>query len=99
MPSASKFPRSTLKPAARLRSWRVSLLSQRARYLGTVEARDEKAAEATAVKQFGSMTTSAGGWRCGRRNDRRGDVGAHHAAAVPLANLGGEPCSGECDVN
>jgi hypothetical protein len=53
MPSASKFPRSTLKPAARLRSWRVSLLRPRARYLGTVEARDEKAAEATAVKQFG----------------------------------------------
>jgi hypothetical protein len=53
MPSASKPPRSTLKPAARLRSWRVSLLRQRARYLGTVEARDEKAAEAMAVKQFG----------------------------------------------
>ena len=52
MPSASKPPRSTLKPA-RLRSWRVSLLRQRARYLGTVEARDEKAAEAAAVEQFG----------------------------------------------
>ena len=53
MPSASKPPRSTLKPAARLRSWCVSLLRQRARYLGTVEARDEKAAEAVAVEQFG----------------------------------------------
>jgi hypothetical protein len=53
MPSASKPPRSTLKPAARLRSWRVSLLRQRARYLGTVEARDAKAAEAVAVEQFG----------------------------------------------
>jgi hypothetical protein len=53
MPPASKPPRSTLRPAARLRSWRVSLLRQRAGYLGTGEARDEKAAEATAVKQFG----------------------------------------------
>jgi hypothetical protein len=53
MPFASKPPRSTLKPAPRLRSWRVSLLRQRARYLGTVEARDEKAAEAAAVKEFG----------------------------------------------
>ena len=53
MPSASKPPRSTLKPAARLRSWRVSLLRQRAHYLGTVEARDEKAAEAAAAKEFG----------------------------------------------
>jgi hypothetical protein len=53
MPSASKPPKSTLKPAARLRSWRVLVLRQRARYLGTVEARDEKAAEAVAVEQFG----------------------------------------------
>ena len=53
MPSASKPPRSTLKPAARLRSWRVSLLRQRARFLGTVEARDEKGAEAAAVREFG----------------------------------------------
>jgi hypothetical protein len=53
MPSASKPPRSTLKPAARLRSWCVSLLRQRAHYLGTVEARDEKAAEAAAAKEFG----------------------------------------------
>jgi hypothetical protein len=29
------------------------VLRQRARYLGTVEARDEKAAEAAAVEQFG----------------------------------------------
>jgi hypothetical protein len=41
------------EPAARLRSWRVSLLRQRARYLGTIEARDEKTAEAAAVEQFG----------------------------------------------
>jgi hypothetical protein len=44
--------RSTLKPASKLRTWRVSLLRQRAQYLGMVEAPDEKAAEAAAVAQF-----------------------------------------------
>jgi hypothetical protein len=38
--------------AAKLRSWRVSILRQRAHYFGTVEAPDEKAAEAAAVTQF-----------------------------------------------
>jgi hypothetical protein len=38
--------------AAKLRSWRVSILRQRAQYLGTVEAPDERAAEATAIAQF-----------------------------------------------
>jgi hypothetical protein len=52
MPSASKSPRSTLKPASKLRTWRVSLLRQRAQYLGMVEAPDEKAAEAAAVAQL-----------------------------------------------
>ena len=37
---------------AKLRSWRVSLLRQRAHYLGTVEAPDERTAEAAAVAQF-----------------------------------------------
>ena len=42
------------KPAAaKLRSWRVSILRQRAHNLGTIEAPDEKAAEAEAVKLFG----------------------------------------------
>jgi hypothetical protein len=42
------------KPAgAKLRSWRVSILRARAHHLGTVEAPDEKAAEAFAVKTFG----------------------------------------------
>jgi hypothetical protein len=36
--------------AAKLRSWRVSLLRQRARHLGGVEAPDEKAALAAAVR-------------------------------------------------
>jgi hypothetical protein len=53
MPSASRPPRSILKPGAKLKSWRVSLLRSRAIPLGTVNAPDEKAAEAAAVKQFG----------------------------------------------
>ena len=32
--------------AAKLRNWRVSILRQRAEYLGTVQATDERAAEA-----------------------------------------------------
>jgi hypothetical protein len=39
--------------AAKLRSWRISILRQRAQHLGTVEAPDAKAAEAFAVKTFG----------------------------------------------
>jgi hypothetical protein len=38
--------------AAKLRSWRVSILRQRAYYLGTVEVANEKAAEAAAVAAF-----------------------------------------------
>ena len=38
--------------SARMRSWRVSLLRGRAQPLGTVEAPDERAAEAAAVEQF-----------------------------------------------
>ena len=40
------------KLAARMRSWRVSLLRGRAQPLGTVEAPDERPAEAAAVEQF-----------------------------------------------
>jgi hypothetical protein len=39
--------------AARMRSWRVSLLRGRAQYLGNVEAPDERSAEAAAAAQFG----------------------------------------------
>jgi hypothetical protein len=47
-----KSPRK--KPtAAKLRSWRVSILRQRAHNLGTIEAPDAKTAEAEAVKLFG----------------------------------------------
>ena len=41
------------KPAAaKLRSWRVSIIRKRGQYLGTVEAPNEKAAEAAAVAEF-----------------------------------------------
>jgi hypothetical protein len=38
--------------AAKLRSWRVSTIRKRGQYLGTVEAPNEKAAEAAAVAEF-----------------------------------------------
>jgi hypothetical protein len=41
------------KPAkASLRSWSVSLIRNRVQFLGFVDAVDQKAAEAAAVKQF-----------------------------------------------
>jgi hypothetical protein len=41
------------RPAAtKLRSWRVSILRARARHIGTIEAPDQRAAEAFAVKTF-----------------------------------------------
>jgi hypothetical protein len=46
MPTSKKSPKQTL------RTWRVSILRQRAQYIGTVKAPDERAAEAVAVKQF-----------------------------------------------
>jgi hypothetical protein len=38
--------------AANLRNWRVSILRNRAEYLGTVEAADAEAAEALALETF-----------------------------------------------
>jgi hypothetical protein len=38
--------------AAKLRSWRVVILRNRAHYLGDVQAPDEKAAEAAAIVEF-----------------------------------------------
>ena len=38
--------------AAKLRSWRVSIIRKRGQYLGAVEAPNEKAAEAAAVAEF-----------------------------------------------
>jgi hypothetical protein len=43
---------SKKKTATKLRSWRAPNLRSRAHYLGTVEAPDERAAEAAAVAQF-----------------------------------------------
>jgi hypothetical protein len=42
-----------MKATAKLRSWRASILRSRAHHLGTIEAPDERAAEAFAVKTFG----------------------------------------------
>jgi hypothetical protein len=39
--------------ATKLRSWRVSILRARAHHLGTIEAPDQRVAEAFAVKTFG----------------------------------------------
>jgi hypothetical protein len=47
MPASKKPPRETP------RFWRVSILRQRAQYIGTVRAPDERTAEAAAVAQFG----------------------------------------------
>ena len=38
--------------AAKLRSWRVSILRGRAKHLGDVRAPDEKSAEAEAIAEF-----------------------------------------------
>ena len=46
-----KAPRKN-PTAAKLRSWRISIIRKRGQYLGTVEAPNEKAAEAAAVAEF-----------------------------------------------
>jgi hypothetical protein len=40
------------RKAAKLRSWRVSILRQRAHYVATVQAPGERSAEAAAVAEF-----------------------------------------------
>jgi hypothetical protein len=47
---AFRDPRAAPQP--KLRSWRVSILRQRAKVLGNVQAPDEKTAEAEAVVEF-----------------------------------------------
>jgi hypothetical protein len=47
---ASQAP--SKRKAAKLRSWRVSIIRARAQFLGFVEAPDRQAAEAAAAKQF-----------------------------------------------
>jgi hypothetical protein len=52
------------KPTAtKVRSWRVSLIRKRGQYLGTVEAPNEKAAEAAAVAEF-DLGDEQRGWSC-----------------------------------
>jgi hypothetical protein len=53
MPPKQIRPPSKKPTAGKLRSWRVSILRGRAQPLGTVEARDERAAEVAAAAQFG----------------------------------------------
>jgi hypothetical protein len=45
-------PKQKLDETKQLKSWRVSLLRLRAQYLGTVDAQDERTAQAAAVAQF-----------------------------------------------
>jgi hypothetical protein len=48
-----KSPPIRKKPTtAKLRSWRVFIIRRRAYHVGTVEAPNEKAAEAVAIKTF-----------------------------------------------
>jgi hypothetical protein len=53
MPARRRTSKETpAKLAARMRSWRVTLLRNRAHYLGDVEAADEKAALDAAATEF-----------------------------------------------
>ena len=52
MSPAPKNARTKKVTAAKLRSWRVSILRTRAKHLGDVQAPDAKAAEAEAVAEF-----------------------------------------------
>jgi hypothetical protein len=51
MKAAKKITRQR-PAAAKLRSWDVSLIRKHRQYLGTVEAPNERAAEAAAVAEF-----------------------------------------------
>ena len=54
MPPAPKKPRPPQEPAtaAKLRSWRVTILRNRAKEIGIVQAPNAKAAEAAAIAEF-----------------------------------------------
>jgi translation initiation factor IF-3 len=54
--------RTNFKKSAKLRSWRVTIIRKHGQYLGTVEAPNEKAAEAAAVAEFDLSDEQAGGW-------------------------------------
>jgi hypothetical protein len=87
------FPK---KPTvARLRTWRVSIIRKRGQYLGTVDAPNERAAEAAAVALI-SATSSADGSLCrsgtsvvaGRRTIEVARVRIAEAGRQALANGG-----------
>jgi hypothetical protein len=46
------MPAKKTTSAARLRTWRVAIIRNRAEFLGFVEAPDRQAAEAAAAKRF-----------------------------------------------
>ena len=52
MPRPPKKLRPKKATAAKLRSWRVAILRNRAHYLGDIQAPDEKSAEAAAAVEF-----------------------------------------------
>jgi hypothetical protein len=52
MPSAPRKSPSKRPTAAKLRSWRVSVLRTQMQYRGDVQAPDQRSAEAEAVRQF-----------------------------------------------
>jgi hypothetical protein len=49
----ARLPIRKKPTAAKLRTWRVSITRKRGQHLRTVEASNEKAAEAAAVAEFG----------------------------------------------
>jgi len=56
-----KAKKKSTRRDAKLPSWRVSLLRKQLQYLGTVEAANEKAAEAAAVAEFNLSENSGVG--------------------------------------
>jgi hypothetical protein len=52
MPPKNIRPPPKKPTAAKLRSWRVSILRAQAQYRGDVKAPDQRSAEAEAVRQF-----------------------------------------------
>jgi hypothetical protein len=69
--------------AAKLRSWRVSILRQRAHNLGTIEASDANAAETEAVKAFGLTKKRRKRLLISEADYRKEDPGHRRVAGVP----------------
>jgi hypothetical protein len=47
-----RAPKKKATAAAKIRTWRVSILRARAQYIGDVHAPDQKSAEAAAITEF-----------------------------------------------